>query len=71
MFGELFLNRSANRANACARTATNALISVDLVLAVALADALYGAFCLASTASNAIVINLISHDSYLRFFYLL
>lgn len=68
MLDELFLYGSVNRANACARTAANALLGIDFVLAITLADALYGALCLASTASNAIVCNLISHDNYLRFF---
>ena len=58
---ELFLNGCVNRANACARAATDALLSIDNIFAVAFADAAYRALALARTAAYAIVGNLISH----------
>ncbi len=68
-FRELFLNGSVNRANACARTAVDALLGIDNILAVAFADAAYRALALARTAAYAIIGNLISHVIYLHKIY--
>ncbi len=63
---KLFLDRSTNRAYACASTAAETFVSVDNILAILFCDALNGTFSNASTATDAIVSNLISHDKYLR-----
>ena len=52
---KLSLGRSANGAGARARTAGNAGIGVDHVLAVALADRVHRALFRARTASDALV----------------
>ena len=64
---KLFLSRSANRANAGARAAAQALIGIDLVLAIALMDRFDGALGRARAAGNAIVRNLICHVDYLLY----
>ena len=53
-----------NRASTCASTALNALVGIDNVLAVALADATYGALCLTAAASDAIIVDDVSHGYY-------
>jgi hypothetical protein len=58
----VFLYRSIYRANASARTAVNALVGVNYVLTVYLADATNRALALARTACNAVIGNFISHD---------
>lgn len=63
---KLFLNRSANRANVCAVTAGDALISIDYVLAITLRNAGSGAAVCACTARDALVSNLESHYKFLR-----
>lgn len=63
---KLFLNRSANRAVACASTTRNALISVDNVDAVAFCDTAARTSVNTSATSDAIVCNLICHDNYLH-----
>ena len=60
---KLFCNRCANRTYAVARTAIDALVSVDVVLAVAFSDSFYRALVNASTAHNAFVTNNVSHIS--------
>ena len=67
MWVELFLNRSANRASAGTRTATNTLVSVDYSLSVAFGDTLNRAFADASATIDAIVSNFVSHLYYLHF----
>ncbi len=64
--GELFLYGSANRASACTCATLETLVSVDNILAVLFCDALNGTFRSTSTATDAIVSNLICHDKYLR-----
>ena len=55
VWAELLSLGSLNRASICARTAVNALVGVNYVLAVLLADSLNGAFLSASAASDAII----------------
>ena len=62
IYAGLFLNRCSNRASACSRTARNALVSVDNVLAVTLGNATGGATLSASATSDALVRNLVCHD---------
>ena len=57
----LLLSRSVYGAYVCAATAGNALVRIDLILAVALGDAANRAAICASTARNALIGNLISH----------
>ena len=64
----VFLNRCANRTSACASAALNALVGVDYVFAVALGDTTYGALALASTTSEAIIVNFVSHDNTSNFY---
>lgn len=52
---------SSNRTYTCASTAFYASVCVDYVLSITFADAATGAFCLASTTADAIIINNISH----------
>ena len=52
---------SLNGASVCARAAVDALVSVDLVLAVSLVDSLGGAVLSASAAGDAIIANLVCH----------
>ena len=59
---QLALNDSAYRAATSARTAVDASVSVDCVLAVALSDSAYGALTSAGTAADASVSNFISHE---------
>ena len=61
IYAGLFLNRCSNRASACARTARNALVSVDNVLAVTLGNALAGTSFSTCTASDALVCNYVCH----------
>ena len=58
---ELLSLGSLNRASICARAAVNALVRVNYVLAVLLADSLNGAFLSASAASDAIISDLVCH----------
>ena len=58
----LCLLRCANRASICACATTNAGVCIDHVLSVCFGDCLYRAFAGASTASNAIISNLVCHD---------
>ena len=57
---------SLNGASVCARAAVDALVSVDLVLAVSLVDSLGGAVLSASAAGDAIIANLVCHCSILH-----
>ena len=57
---------SLNGASVCARAAVDALVSVDLVLAVSLVDSLGGAVLCASAAGDAIIANLVCHCSFLH-----
>ena len=66
MYSELFLNGSANRAYVCAVTAGDALISIDLELAVTLGNAGSGAAVCTCTARDALITNLESHCKFLR-----
>jgi hypothetical protein len=59
----LFSCGSGHRASLCASTALDALVSVDLVLAIAFLDCVYRASLCASTASNALIGNLVCHFS--------
>lgn len=63
---KLFLNRSINRAVACASTTRNTFISVDNVDAVTLCDTATRTSVSTSATSDAIVCNLISHDKHLH-----
>ena len=62
----VFLYGSTYRAGISASAALNALVSVDYILAVTLRNAAGGASVSASTASNAIIIDLESHGFYLH-----
>jgi hypothetical protein len=55
MFKKLFSSRSAYRTYACARTAVDAGISVDNVLAISLGNSANGALVGTSAASDAII----------------
>ena len=59
--GKLFLRRSTYRTSVCARTAADALVSVDYVLAIALGDAAGGASVCASATADAFVRNFVCH----------
>ncbi len=59
---KLFLGRCANRARVCARTAANALVSIDYVFAVALGNATGGARVCTCTTADALVGNLVCHS---------
>ena len=61
MYSELFLRGSAYRANFCAVTAGDALISVDLELAITLGNARSGATVCTCTTRDALITNLESH----------
>jgi 3-oxoacyl-ACP reductase-like protein len=63
---ELLSLGSLNVASVCARAAVDALVSVDLVLAVSLVDSLGGAVLSASAAGDAIIANLVCHCSFLH-----
>lgn len=62
----LVLNRSTNRASLCTASASNALVSVDNVLTVALGNAGSGASICACAAADALVSNLVCHGCNLR-----
>ena len=62
----LFLNRCVYGASVCARTASDALVSVNNVLAVALSDAANRASICASAAADALIGNFVCHDRYLH-----
>ena len=53
------------RAGSCASATFDALICVDLVLAVAFGDSFYRAFCCASAAADASITNYICHTFFL------
>jgi len=55
-------NGSVNRTSTGASTTVQARLSVDYELAVTLADSLNGTLGCTSTASDAIISNLVSHD---------
>ena len=57
----LLLNGSAYRTSVCARTAADALVSVNYVLTVALGNATCGASINACAAANALIRNLKCH----------
>ena len=57
----LFLRRSADRAGACAGTAFEAGVSVDLILAVAFGNRADRALGRAGTTGDALIRNLICH----------
>ena len=61
VWAELVSLGSLNRASICARAAVNALVGIDNVLAVLLADSLNRALLSASAASDAIISNLVCH----------
>ena len=63
---ELLSLGSLNGASVCAGAAVDALVSVDLVLAVSLVDGLGGAVLCASAAGDAIIANLVCHCRVLR-----
>jgi hypothetical protein len=65
MYSELFLRGSANRAYVCAVTAGDALISIDLELAITLRNAGSGAAVCTCTARDALITNLESHCKFL------
>ena len=62
----LFLNGCVYGASICARTAADALVSVDNVLAVTLRNAGSGATVCACATSDALVTNLKCHCKILR-----
>ena len=53
---------SSNRTYTCASTAFYASVCVDYVLSITFTDAAAGAFSLASTTADAIIIDNVSHD---------
>ena len=57
----LLLCGSSNGAGICTRTAANALVSVDYVLAITLGNATGGASVSASATADAIIRNLVCH----------
>lgn len=59
----LFFYRSVYGANFCAVSAIDASVSVDLVLVSTLRNSVYGALGSTSTARNASVSNLESHNN--------
>ena len=59
----LRLGRCADRANACASAATDALICINYIFAVAFADRSNRAFAGTSTAGNAVIGNFVCHCS--------
>ena len=58
---KLLFSRSANRASICARTAANALISVDNELSVTFGNASYGTSISACATSDALIGNFVCH----------
>ena len=64
---ELLCLGSVYRAGVLAGTTVDALVSIDLVLAVTLVDSLGGAVVSACAAGNAAVIDDVSHGKNLRF----
>lgn len=72
-FGPKLRLRSIYGTYACACAAFDAEFGVDYVLAVvADRDSAYGTFCLASTATDASIVNdRICHGKHLRIYYLL
>jgi hypothetical protein len=56
--------RSGNRASVSARTAVDAVVSVDYVLAITLADSAYRALIGTSAAGDAIIRNYVCHCSF-------
>ena len=65
----VLLDGCANRASTCASAALNALASVDYVLAVAFSDATDGALGLTAAASDAIIVDDVSHGYYTSYVY--
>ena len=63
---KLFLRGSAYRAYVCAVTARDALVSIDLELAITLGNARSGATVCTCTARDALITNLESHCKILR-----
>jgi hypothetical protein len=59
---KLTFTGSANRASACARTAVDALTSVDHILTVTFSDSANRTFSSASSAADASILNYISHS---------
>ena len=62
-FRLLFSVSCFHRADASASTAINALVGIDLVLAVAFSDSFLRAFAGASAAADALIIDYICHSS--------
>ncbi len=58
---KLFFSGCANRTCICARTAANALVSIDYVFAITFGDATGRASILASAAVDAFIGNLVCH----------
>ena len=62
----LFLNGCVYGASICARTAADALVSIDNVLAIAFRNAI-GRTCICACATaDAFIRNLVCHVTYLR-----
>jgi len=58
---KLFLSGCANRTCVCARTAANALVSIDYVFAITFGDATGRTCILASAAADALIGNFVCH----------
>ena len=62
----LRLGRSANRASLSACTALDAGIRIDFILAITFRNRVHGALSSTGTAGDALIRNLISHNSNLQ-----
>jgi hypothetical protein len=63
-----FSSRCRNRTCLSTSTALDALIGIDFILAIALADSVYGTSLSTSATSDAIVGNFVCHDYIPPFF---
>ena len=66
---ELFFRDCAYRALSRASAAVDALVCIDLIVVIALADCVYGTLRLTGTAADAFVTDFMCHFSTLLFVY--
>ena len=59
---ELAFGNSTNRALACASTAVNTLVGIDLELSISHADSTNRALCFTCTTANTAITNYICHN---------
>lgn len=64
----VFLRRSSYGANLGTAAAIDALLGIDLIFAVTLADSFYRATCCTSATSDTIIRNLKCHSQHLHLF---